>query len=257
MDFGATDGPMTDEQIAAVKGNVLHIPTVLGAVVVTYNLPGAGRAPAQVRRRDPGRHLPGPDHQVERPPDRRAQPGREAAGQDIIVVHRSDGSGTTLHLHRLSVARCRPTGRRRSGSATSVDWPVGLGGKGNEGVTQQVKQSDGAIGYVELIYAISNELPYADVKNAAGQFVEPSLKSVTRGRRGRDLPPDTDFRVSITNAAGRGGVPDLLVHLAPGPAREPGRGQGGPIRGLPRLDARAARRSGWRPTCTTRRCRCR
>jgi phosphate transport system substrate-binding protein len=203
--FGATDGPMTDAQISAVGGNVLHVPTVLGAVVITYNLPELGAASLR---------FDGPAladvflGRITRWDDSRLaalNPGVKLPARDIIVVHRSDGSGTSF-IFTDFLAKISPTWKDKVGSATSVEWPVGLGGKGNEGVTQQVKQSDGAIGYVELIYAVSNDLPYADVKNSEGQFVKPSLKSVTAAASA-ELPPDTDFRVSITNAPGAEAYP--------------------------------------------------
>ena len=206
VDFGATDGPMTDDQIAAVQGNVLHVPTVLGAVVVTYNLPSLGATKLQVD---------GPaivdifSGRIKRWNDSRIaalNPGVALPDRDIIVVHRSDGSGTTFvfvdYLSKVS-----PEWKSTVGAATSVNWPVGLGGKGNEGVTQQVKQTEGAVGYVELIYAISNGLPYASVKNAAGTFVEASLKSVSAAAASAELASDTDFRVSITNAPGADAYP--------------------------------------------------
>jgi phosphate transport system substrate-binding protein len=139
--------------------------------------------------------------------------------QDIIVVHRSDGSGTTFILTDF-LSKVSPAWKGKVGKATSVQWPIGLGGKGNEGVTQQVKQTEGALGYVELIYAISNGLPYAWIKNAEGVFVEPTLKSVSAAAAGASLGPDTDFRVSITNPKGRDSYPVasftwLLVHQTP------------------------------------------
>jgi phosphate transport system substrate-binding protein len=205
VDFGATDGPMTDPQIAAVQGNVLHVPTVLGAVVVTYNLPGVdstlrfdGATLADIFL---GRVTKWNDRRIAA-----LNPAAKLPEQDIIVVHRSDGSGTSF-IFTDFLTKVSPLWKQKVGSATSVEWPVGLGGKGNEGVTQQVKQSEGAIGYVELIYAISNRLPYADVKNAAGQFVRPSLKTVTAAADAADLSPDTDFRVSISNAQGAEAYP--------------------------------------------------
>ena len=205
VDFGATDGPMTDAQISAVGGNVLHVPAVLGAVVVTYNLPELGAAPLRFDGQTLadvflGRITKWNDSRIAA-----LNPGVKLPAKDIIVVHRSDGSGTSF-IFTDFLAKVSPAWKEKVGSATSVEWPVGLGGKGNEGVTQQVKQSDGAIGYVELIYAISNKLPYADVKNAKGQFVKPSLKSVTAAASA-ELPPDTDFRVSITNPDGAEAYP--------------------------------------------------
>lgn len=201
VDFGATDGPMSDAQIAALGGNVLHVPTVLGAVVVTYNLPELGGTPLRfdgVTLADVflGRITKWDDSRLAA-----LNPGVELPARDIIVVHRSDGSGTSF-IFTDFLAKVSSTWKKQVGSATSVEWPTGLGGKGNEGVTQQVKQSDGAIGYVELIYAISNDLPCADVQNAAGEFVQPSLKSVTAAAAAAELTADTDLRVSITNAKG-------------------------------------------------------
>ncbi len=205
VDFGATDGPMTHGQIKAVNGNVLHVPTVLGAVVVTYNLPEVAGAPLRFDGTTLADIFQG---RITRWNDSRLaalNPGAKLPAKDIIVVHRSDGSGTSF-IFTDFLSKVSPEWKRKVGSATSVEWPVGLGGKGNEGVTQQVKQSDGAIGYVELIYAISNDLPYGDVKNAAGEFVRASLKSVSAAA-GAELPPDTDFRVSITNPQGAGAYP--------------------------------------------------
>ena len=216
VDFGATDGPMTDEQISAVKGDVLHVPTVLGAVVVTYNLPSLG---GKVLRFD------GPTlaeiflGRITRWNDRRLaalNPGVALPEEDILVVHRSDGSGTS-YIFTDYLAKVSPDWKSKVGRATSVEWPVGLGGKGNEGVTQQVKQSEGSIGYVELIYALSNNLSAAEVKNPAGEFVPATLKTVTAAAEATDFTPDTDFRVSITNAPGAGAYPIssftwLLVH---------------------------------------------
>jgi phosphate transport system substrate-binding protein len=206
VDFGATDGPMTDEQINTVKGNVLHVPTVLGAVVVTYNLPSLGAK--SLRFDGPtiaeiflGRITKWNDSRLAA-----LNPGVPLPAQDIIVVHRSDGSGTSF-IFTDFLSKVSDQWKQKVGSATSVEWPIGLGGKGNEGVTQQVKQSEGAIGYVELIYAISNQLPVAHVKNSAGDFVEPSLKSVSAAAAGASLAADTDFRVSITNASGKEAYP--------------------------------------------------
>jgi phosphate transport system substrate-binding protein len=206
VDFGATDGPMTDEQIQAVRGNVLHIPTVIGAVVLTYNLPSIGTTKLR---------LDGPTiadiflGRITKWNDRRIaalNPGVKLPDRDIVVVHRSDGSGTT-YVFTDYLSKISSEWKSKVGRATSVSWPVGLGGKGNEGVTQQVKQTEGSIGYVELIYAISNDLPYAIVKNAAGNFVEPGLETATAAAAGIDLPKDTDFRVSITDAAGPNAYP--------------------------------------------------
>ena len=219
VDFGATDGPMTDGQIAAVNGNVLHVPTVLGAVVVTYNLPEPGGARLRFDGRTLAEVFLG---RITRWNDSRIaalNPDAKLPDTDIIVVHRSDGSGTSF-IFTDYLSKVSPEWKQKVGSATSVEWPIGLGGKGNEGVTQQVKQSDGAIGYVELIYAISNDLPYADIKNAAGGFIQPSLKSVSAAAAAAELPADTDFRVSITDPKGADAYPIasftwLLIHPQP------------------------------------------
>jgi phosphate transport system substrate-binding protein len=206
VDFGATDGPMNESQIQAVGGNVLHVPAVLGAVVVTYNLPSLGDTKLKFDGNllvdiFMGRVTRWDDAKIAA-----LNPGVKLPGMDLIVVHRSDGSGTTYvftdYLNKFS-----REWKDKVGYATSVNWPVGLGGKGNEGVTQQVKQVEGALGYVELIYALSNKLPYAQVKNAAGNFSTPSLESVTAAAAGIKLPKDTDFRVSITNAPGADAYP--------------------------------------------------
>src|SRR5918998_4989184 len=206
VDFGATDGPMNESQIQAVNGNVLHVPTVLGAVVVTYNLPSLGNTQLKFDGTllvdiFMGRVSKWNDAKIAK-----LNPGVKLPDMDLIVVHRSDGSGTTYvftdYLNKFS-----REWKDKVGYATSVNWPTGLGGKGNEGVTQQVKQTEGALGYVELIYAISNQLPYAAVKNAEGVFIEPSLKTVSAAASGAKLGPDTDFRVSITNPQGKDSYP--------------------------------------------------
>ncbi len=216
VDFGATDGPMNDRQIAAVKGGVLHIPTVLGAVVLTYNLPTLGKTQLRFDGNALADIFMG---RITRWNDRRLaalNPGAKLPDLDIIVVHRSDGSGTSF-IFTDYLSKISPDWKTRVGSATSVKWPIGLGGKGNEGVTQQVKQSEGAIGYVELIYAVSNDLPFGQVMNAAGKFVVPSLKSVSAAAAGAKLDAKSDFRVSITDADGAEAYPVssftwLLVH---------------------------------------------
>jgi phosphate transport system substrate-binding protein len=216
VDFGATDGPMNESQIAAVNGNVLHVPTVLGAVVVTYNLPSLGGTKLKFDGNTlvdifMGRITKWNDKKIAA-----LNPGVKLPDIDLIVVHRSDGSGTT-YVFTDFLNKFSREWRDKVGYATSVNWPVGLGGKGNEGVTQQVKQVEGALGYVELIYALSNNLPYGLIKNSAGSFVEPSLESVTSAAAGAKLEADTDFRVSITNPEGAAAYPIasftwLLVH---------------------------------------------
>ncbi len=206
VDFGASDGPMNESQIQAVNGNVLHMPTVLGAVAVTYNLPSL----ADTKLKFDGSLLVDIFMgRVTKWNDARIaalNPGIKLPDMDLIVVHRSDGSGTTYvftdYLNKFS-----REWKDKVGYATSVSWPTGLGGKGNEGVTQQVKQTEGALGYVELIYAISNNLPYAQIKNASGNFITPSLETVTAAAAGAKLEKDTDFRVSVTNAPGAQAYP--------------------------------------------------
>jgi phosphate transport system substrate-binding protein len=206
VDFGASDAPMTDEQVGALRGNVLHIPTVLGAVVATYNLPKVGNTALRFDGRTLADIFLG---RITKWNDRRLavlNPGVDLPDQDILVVHRSDGSGTTF-IFTDYLSRVSPEWKGKVGKATSVQWPTGLGGKGNEGVTQQVKQTEAAIGYVELIYAISNGLPAALLKNADGNFVEATLKSVSAAAAGAKLSPETDFRVSITNPPGKDSYP--------------------------------------------------
>jgi len=206
VDFGASDGPMNESQIAAVNGNVVHIPTVLGSVVVTYNLPALGDAQLKLDGNTLVDIFMG---RITKWNDKRIQalnPGANLPNTDLIVVHRSDGSGTT-YVFTDFLNKFSREWHDKVGYATSVNWPVGLGGKGNEGVTQQVKQVEGAIGYVELIYAISNNLPYALLKNSAGNFVAPSLESASAAAASAKLAKDTDFRVSITNAPGKDTYP--------------------------------------------------
>jgi phosphate transport system substrate-binding protein len=175
-------------------------------VVATYNLPSVGKAALRFDGPTLAEIFLGI---ITRWRDRRItalNPGVNLPDQDIIVVHRSDGSGTTF-IFTDYLSKISPAWKGRVGKATSVEWPIGLGGKGNEGVTQQVKQTEGAIGYVELIYAISNALPYAWIKNAESVFIEPNLKSVSAAAVGAHLGAETDFRVSITNAPGKDSYP--------------------------------------------------
>lgn len=204
VEFGATDSPMTDEEIAAVDGQVMHVPTVLGAVVLTWNLPGVAALRldgATIADIFLGR--------ISRWNDPRLvalNPGVALPEQDLLVVHRSDGSGTSF-IFTDYLAKVSPDWRDRVGVGKAVNWPTGLGGKGNDGVTQQIKQVAGTIGYVELIYAMSNDLPSAEVLNATGEYVPPTLAAVTAAAGGVDFGPETDFRVSITNAPGAGAYP--------------------------------------------------
>ena len=215
VDFGASDGPMTDEQLTQVGGPVLHVPTILGAVVITYNMAGATGPltfdAATITDIYLGKLIKWNDPRLAA-----LNPGVALPGTDIIVVHRSDGSGTT-YVFTDYLSKVSAEWKQKVGVATAVSWPVGLGGKGNEGVTQQVKQTEGAIGYVERVYATENKLPVALLRNAAGNAVEPSLKAVTAAAASVAIGPESDFRVSITNAPGADAYPIssftwLLVH---------------------------------------------
>jgi phosphate transport system substrate-binding protein len=207
VDFGASDGPMTDEQLKEYHQkqgfDILHFPTVLGAAVPTYNVPGVTAAlnftPEVLANIFLGKITKWNDPAIQS-----ANPTVKLPSQDIIVVHRSDGSGTT-YCWTDYLSKVSPEWARRVGRNTSVKWPVGLGGKGNEGVTGQVKQIPGSIGYVELIYAVKNKLPYGAVKNANGEFLRADLNSVAAAAAVGSMPDD--FRVSITNASGKGAYP--------------------------------------------------
>ncbi len=202
VDFGASDGPMADSQIAAVRGNVLHIPTVLGAVVPAYNLSGVTQRLRFTQEILAGIFL-GQITTWNAAPIAAANPGVQLPNQDIIVVHRSDGSGTT-YVWTDYLSKVSPEWNRRVGRSTSVNWPVGLGGRGNEGVASTVRRTPGAIGYVELVYAVQNSMAYGLVRNRAGRFADATLESTTAAAAAAvaALRPDTDFRVSITDAAG-------------------------------------------------------
>jgi len=204
VDFGASDGPMTDEQIAQTPGKVLHIPTVLGADVPTYNIPGVTSelkfTPDVLADLFLGKITKWNDPRLAK-----ANPGVKFPDEDIVIVHRSDGSGTT-YIWTDYLSKVSSEWKDKVGKGTSVNWPVGLGGKGNEGVAGTVKQTEGSLGYVELIYAIQNKMPYGSVQNAAGTFVKASLDSVTAAAGSvKDMPDD--FRVSITNAPGKDAYP--------------------------------------------------
>src|SRR3954454_6923874 len=202
VDFGASDGPMSDDNLAKAPGKILHIPTVAGAVVITYNLEGS---PALKLDADTlaGIFL-GTIKKWNDPKIAPTNPGTKLPDKDIVVVHRSDGSGTTF-IFTDYLSKVSAEWKQKAGNNTSVNWPTGIGGKGNEGVSGQVKQTPGAIGYVELIYATQNKMPYAEVKNAAGEFVKPSLESITAALSTGDIPED--FRFSITNAPGKDAYP--------------------------------------------------
>jgi phosphate transport system substrate-binding protein len=199
IDFGATDGPMTDEQLGQTKVPILHFPTVLGAVVPTYNLPDAPRLRFTAEA-IAGIFL-GTITRWDDPALAKENPGVRLPAQAIVPVHRSDGSGTT-YVFVDYLTKVSPTWAKNVGRGTSVNWPVGLGGKGNEGVSGLVKLTPNAIGYVELIYAVQNKLPYGEVRNRAGKFMEASLESVTAAAAAAAGDMPADFRVSITDAAG-------------------------------------------------------
>jgi phosphate transport system substrate-binding protein len=204
VDFGASDGPMTDEQLAQTPGKVFHIPTVLGADVPTYNLPGV-TAELKFTPDVLADLFLGKIKKWNDPRLAKANPGVKFPDEDIVIVHRSDGSGTT-YIWTDYLSKVSSEWKDKVGKGTSVNWPVGLGGKGNEGVAGTVKQTEGSLGYVELIYAVSNKMPYGTVQNAAGTFVKASLESVTAAAASvKDMPDD--FRVSITNAPGKDAYP--------------------------------------------------
>jgi phosphate transport system substrate-binding protein len=203
--FGATDGPMTDEQQQGAPGKVLHFPTVLGGVVPIYNLPGVsgelrftGKVIADM--------VLGKITKWNDPAIASLNTGKSLPATDVVIVHRSDGSGTT-YIFVDYLSKVSPDFKQKVGVATSVSWPVGVGGKGNEGVAGLVKQTPGAFGYVELIYAIQNKIDYGSVQNQAGEFVLSSLESVTAAAAAAAGAMPKDFRVSITNAPGKGVYP--------------------------------------------------
>jgi phosphate transport system substrate-binding protein len=204
VDFGASDGPMSDEQLSQAKVKILHIPTVLGSVVPAYNIPGVTGevkfTPQALAGIFLGKITTWNDKAITS-----ANPGVDFPNQTIIVVHRSDGSGTsyifTDYLSKVSSEWADTVGKN-----TSVKWPTGLGAKGNEGVAGMVRQMTGAIGYIELIYAVQNNIPYGSIKNAAGVFMKASLDSTTAAAASVKTMP-ADFRVSITNAPGKDAYP--------------------------------------------------
>jgi phosphate transport system substrate-binding protein len=207
VDFGASDMPMPDPLLAEAKQklgcDLLHFPTVLGAAVPTYNIPGVSVAlkftPEALSNIYLGKITKWNDPAITGP-----NPGVNLPGMDIMVIHRSEGSGTTF-IWTDYFSKVNPEWASKVGHNSSVNWPVGLGGKGNEGVAGLLKQTPGAIGYVELIYAIQNKLPYGLLKNAAGNFIKADLDSVTAAAAGTPMPDD--FRVSITNAPGAKAYP--------------------------------------------------
>jgi len=202
VDFGASDGPMSDDNLSKAPGKILHLPTVAGAVVAIYNLPGA-----------PKLKLDGPVladifmgkiTRWDDPKIAAMNPGEKLPGTDLVVVHRSDGSGTS-YIFTDFLSSVSPAWEKTVGRNTSVKWPVGLGAKGNEGVAGQVKQMPGTIGYVELAYAHQNKLAFADLKNSSGKFVTASVESITEALASASVPDD--FRFSMVNPAGEKAYP--------------------------------------------------
>jgi phosphate transport system substrate-binding protein len=205
VDFGASDGPMTDDQLKQAGVRILHFPTVLGADVPSYNIPGVGTelkfTPEALAGIFLGKVTKWNDSAIAG-----ANPGVKLPAEDIVVVHRSDGSGTT-YIWTDYLSKVSDEWRTKVGKDTSVNWPVGLGGKGNEGVAGLVKQTPYSIGYVELIYAVQNSISYGLVKNASGDFVKASLAGVSAAAAGAATSMPDDFRVSITNAPGKPAYP--------------------------------------------------
>jgi phosphate transport system substrate-binding protein len=224
VDFGASDGPMSDEQLSQSKTKILHIPTVMGAVVPAYNIPGITGEIKFTPEVLAGIFLQKITNWND-PALAKANPGVNFPNHPIIVIYRSDGSGTTFiftdYLSKVSKDWANGVGK-----GTSVKWPVGMGGKGNEGVAGQVRQLMGSIGYVELIYAVQNKITYGSVRNAAGNFVTASLDGVTEAAASAKTMP-ADFRVSITNAPGKTAYPisSFTWLLIPTPAKDPKKGK--------------------------------
>src|SRR5579872_642796 len=224
VDFGASDMPMTDSQLQAAKGKILNLPTVLGAVVPAYNIPGVTGEIKFTPEALAGIYL----GKISKWNDKAitsVNPGINFPDKDIIVVHRSDGSGTTF-IWTDYLSKVSPEWKSQVGSNTSVRWPLGMGGKGNEGVSGMIRQLSGAIGYVELIYALQNNIPYGSVRNSAGVFVKASLEGVTAAAASAPkMPPD--FRVSITNSPGKDAYPisSFTWLLVPVQSKNPANGK--------------------------------
>ena len=205
VQFGATDGPMSDEQLKEAKSPVVHIPLAMGAVVPTYNLPDLPHAVQFTSDVLAGIFL-GNIKTWNDPKIASVNVGLKLPATPIVVVHRSDGSGTT-YVWVDYLSKVSPEWKAKVGVATSVNWPVGIAGKGNEGVAGTVRQTPGSIGYVELTYALQNKMPAAQIKNQAGKFVEPTVDSVTAAAAGAVATIPDDLRYSITNSPGEGAWP--------------------------------------------------
>ena len=227
VDFGATDGPMTDDQLKEAKNKILHLPTVLGAVVPAYNIPGVTGEVKFTPEALAGIYL----GKISKWNDKAiasVNPGVNFPDKDIVVVHRAEASGTTYiftdYLAKISSDWKSTIGGE--GRGTAIKWPVGMAGKGNEQVAGLVRGLPGSIGYVELIYAVQNNIPYGSVKNSAGNFVKASLESVTAAAASAPkMPPD--FRVSITNAPGKDAYPisSFTWLLIPQQSKDPAKGK--------------------------------
>lgn len=206
VDFGASDAPMNEDEMASAPGT-LHFPTVIGAVAVSYNLPSVQQS-VRLSGEVIARIFLGEIRRWDAPEIRQLNPGVQLPGRDIIVVHRSDGSGTT-YVFTEYLSAVSPAWLQRVGTGKAVDWPTGLGAKGNEGVAGQIRQTGGTIGYIEQVYAEQNDLATVAVQNAAGEFTAPTLAATAAAAAdiAAELPADTDFRVSIVNAAGAGAYP--------------------------------------------------
>lgn len=224
VDFGASDGPMTDEQLAESKIKIQHIPTVLGAVVPAYNVSGLSGelrfAPETIADICLGKITSWNDKAIAND-----NPGVKLPDRPIVLVHRSDGSGTN-YIFTDYLSKISGEWKDKVGKGTSVKWPVGLGAKGNEGVAGMIRQMDGAFGYVELIYAIQNKIPYAAVRNSSGNWLKGSLEGATAAAASVKTMP-ADYRVSITNAPGKDAYPisSFTWLLIPMPAKDPARGK--------------------------------
>jgi phosphate transport system substrate-binding protein len=224
VDFGASDMPMTDKQLQEAKIKILNIPTVLGAVVPAYNIPGVSGEVKFTPEILAGIFL----GKISRWNDKAivsANPGVNFPDKEIIVVHRSDGSGTSF-IWTDYLSKVSGDWKTQVGADTSVKWPVGMGGKGNEGVSGLVHQLSGSIGYVELIYAVQQKINYGSVRNSSGNFVKASLEGVTAAAASAPKMP-ADFRVSITNAPGKDAYPiaSFTWLLIPTPSKDPNKGK--------------------------------
>ena len=225
VDFGASDGPMSDAQLGASKVKVVHIPTVLGAVVPIYNLPGVTQALKFSQDALAGIYL-GKITNWSDPYIARENPGVNLPNQPILPVYRSEGSGTT-YIFTDWLSKVSPEWEQKVGKSTAVKWPVGIGQKGNEGVSGMVRQSKFSIGYVELIYAEQNKIPFGEVRNKAGKFVKASINGVTAAAAANAAKIPADYRVSITDAPGADSYPisSFTWLLIPSPAKDGNKGK--------------------------------